>query len=164
MTAPRVALDLAEWFDTGRAARIAGLSREQQRLVLQHVLEVSYEELGKAPRLLDDQEFSELLTRRLPARFGRRQPGLDAVPALLEAYLDHLEESAHVPHAYELRAALARHGDGFVAAVTQRGDGPTEAPSAPPVVHRAPRLGRNDPCWCASGRKFKKCHGAASPD
>lgn len=23
-----------------------------------------------------------------------------------------------------------------------------------------PQLGRNDPCWCGSGRKFKKCHGA----
>nr|MDP8943508.1 SEC-C metal-binding domain-containing protein [Actinomycetota bacterium] len=22
------------------------------------------------------------------------------------------------------------------------------------------RIGRNDPCWCGSGRKFKKCHGA----
>ena len=22
--------------------------------------------------------------------------------------------------------------------------------------------GRNDPCWCGSGRKFKKCHGAAA--
>ena len=20
-------------------------------------------------------------------------------------------------------------------------------------------LGRNDPCWCGSGKKFKKCHG-----
>jgi preprotein translocase subunit SecA len=20
--------------------------------------------------------------------------------------------------------------------------------------------GRNDPCWCGSGKKFKKCHGA----
>ncbi|MGP1692059.1 MAG: SEC-C metal-binding domain-containing protein, partial [Giesbergeria sp.] len=19
---------------------------------------------------------------------------------------------------------------------------------------------RNDPCWCGSGKKFKKCHGA----
>ncbi len=23
---------------------------------------------------------------------------------------------------------------------------------------RGPRLGRNDPCWCGSGRKFKHCH------
>lgn len=24
----------------------------------------------------------------------------------------------------------------------------------------APKLGRNDPCFCGSGKKFKKCHGA----
>ena len=23
-----------------------------------------------------------------------------------------------------------------------------------------PKLGRNDPCWCGSGKKFKRCHGA----
>ena len=23
-----------------------------------------------------------------------------------------------------------------------------------------PQLGRNDPCWCGSGKKYKKCHGA----
>jgi preprotein translocase subunit SecA len=23
------------------------------------------------------------------------------------------------------------------------------------------RIGRNDPCWCGSGKKFKKCHGAS---
>lgn len=23
-----------------------------------------------------------------------------------------------------------------------------------------PAPGRNDPCWCGSGKKFKKCHGA----
>jgi len=21
------------------------------------------------------------------------------------------------------------------------------------------KLGRNDPCWCGSGLKYKKCHG-----
>jgi preprotein translocase subunit SecA len=21
------------------------------------------------------------------------------------------------------------------------------------------RIGRNDPCWCGSGQKYKKCHG-----
>ncbi len=24
----------------------------------------------------------------------------------------------------------------------------------------APKLGRNEPCWCGSGKKFKRCHGA----
>jgi preprotein translocase subunit SecA len=36
---------------------------------------------------------------------------------------------------------------------------------APPVVEQrrvdqTEQLGRNDPCWCGSGKKFKKCHGA----
>jgi preprotein translocase subunit SecA len=22
------------------------------------------------------------------------------------------------------------------------------------------KLGRNDPCWCGSGKKYKRCHGA----
>jgi preprotein translocase subunit SecA len=35
----------------------------------------------------------------------------------------------------------------------------------PPVVEQrrvdeTEQIGRNDPCWCGSGKKFKKCHGA----
>jgi preprotein translocase subunit SecA len=34
-------------------------------------------------------------------------------------------------------------------------------PSMPvQVVHAGPQVGRNDPCPCGSGKKFKKCHGA----
>jgi preprotein translocase subunit SecA len=34
---------------------------------------------------------------------------------------------------------------------------------AVPETYRreTPKLGRNDPCPCGSGRKFKKCHGAS---
>ena len=28
------------------------------------------------------------------------------------------------------------------------------------VVDEEHKVGRNDPCWCGSGKKFKKCHGA----
>jgi len=31
-----------------------------------------------------------------------------------------------------------------------------------PVVRTAPKLGRNDPCSCGSGKKFKKCCGAGA--
>lgn len=30
-----------------------------------------------------------------------------------------------------------------------------------PIVREEPKVGRNDPCSCGSGKKFKKCHGAA---
>jgi SEC-C motif domain protein len=33
---------------------------------------------------------------------------------------------------------------------------------APPPQVNAPRVGRNDPCTCGSGKKFKKCCGKAA--
>ncbi|HWH12213.1 MAG TPA: preprotein translocase subunit SecA [Solirubrobacteraceae bacterium] len=41
---------------------------------------------------------------------------------------------------------------------------PAQAAVAPVVEQRRvatdEQVGRNDPCWCGSGKKFKKCHGA----
>ena len=39
---------------------------------------------------------------------------------------------------------------------TARGSGNGRPASGPGPN---PKLGRNDPCWCGSGKKFKKCHG-----
>jgi preprotein translocase subunit SecA len=42
------------------------------------------------------------------------------------------------------------------------GDGEEKArPKQETVVRQQPRVGRNDPCPCGSGKKYKKCHGAA---
>jgi len=32
-------------------------------------------------------------------------------------------------------------------------------PNAPRPPANPKRLGRNEPCWCGSGKKYKKCHG-----
>ena len=32
--------------------------------------------------------------------------------------------------------------------------------SAATLVHPATKIGRNEPCPCGSGKKYKKCHGA----
>ncbi|WP_198531158.1 SEC-C metal-binding domain-containing protein, partial [Thauera phenolivorans] len=34
--------------------------------------------------------------------------------------------------------------------------------AAQPVVHAGPKVGRNDPCPCGSGKKYKHCHGSLS--
>jgi len=36
--------------------------------------------------------------------------------------------------------------------------GPAPSVARPPAAPQ--KVGRNDPCWCGSGRKFKRCHGA----
>jgi preprotein translocase subunit SecA len=37
---------------------------------------------------------------------------------------------------------------------------PAPAPVEQRRVDEAEQIGRNDPCWCGSGKKYKKCHGA----
>ena len=161
MSTPRIALDLASFLDSEHAGRTPGLTREQERAALEQFLTAAYEDLGKAPHLLDGHELHELLGHVLPGRFGRQDAAVPRVPALVGRYLDHLEETVTVSHSFELRAALDGTGDEFVQAARTGRVAHHGAPVAP-IVNKAPKIGRNDPCWCGSGKKFKKCHGAAS--
>ncbi|MBI1798779.1 MAG: preprotein translocase subunit SecA [Candidatus Eisenbacteria bacterium] len=63
------------------------------------------------------------------------------------------------------RQMVAQHAEAqtFAGAATSASDPEREprggsAPSAAPVRHSGPRVGRNDPCPCGSGKKYKKCH------
>ncbi len=41
---------------------------------------------------------------------------------------------------------------------------PPEAPKAAPILRSTAKVGRNDPCPCGSGKKYKKCCGASDGD
>src|SRR5215211_2516024 len=62
-------------------------------------------------------------------------------------------------------AIAAAAGAAVPAAAAEAGQMAAEAVEAPPALVETRRLdetekiGRNDPCWCGSGKKFKKCHG-----
>jgi preprotein translocase subunit SecA len=61
-----------------------------------------------------------------------------------------------------LREAAAGGAGGMVAAdmvAAGGGNGATEVVETV-VKGEHDNIGRNDPCWCGSGKKFKKCHGA----
>jgi hypothetical protein len=52
------------------------------------------------------------------------------------------------------------------AGMPARGNGPKPARTGgddviKQVKRDEPKVGRNDPCPCGSGKKYKKCHGAA---
>jgi len=38
-------------------------------------------------------------------------------------------------------------------------EAPVEADVQTPFVRKEKKVGRNEPCWCGSGKKFKQCHG-----
>jgi preprotein translocase subunit SecA len=55
-----------------------------------------------------------------------------------------------------LAAGTSTAGAGFAGG----GSSATPVAQRPKVNSEVENIGRNDPCWCGSGKKFKKCHGA----
>ena len=92
-------------------------------------------------------------------------------PDSLAARVDELEQvqqagqNGNFEYAHETAAgadAIAAAGASSVAGAAALGTGGSTSTAAPRTVVASPneKLGRNDPCWCGSGKKFKKCHGA----
>ncbi len=160
MADKRIALEVAAFLDSRPARELEGLEREDVRRIAEAFLGVCYEELGKAPHLLDGQDMHFALGHALPGRLKPRDPLAARVPALLRAYLAHLEESQVVSEAFEVRQALRATEPEFLESVRTGASPHHHAhPRQDPFVHGAPKLGRNDPCSCGSGKKYKKCHG-----
>jgi hypothetical protein len=160
MSPRAVLLDVASFLDSEPAAALQGVGREDVRAIATAFLTACYEDLGKAPRFLDGEDARVLLAGLLPGWFKRRDPLAEHVPAVLAAFLDHLEATEVVTHAFELRTGLPDGLEVFLEAVRAGTNEPRAGASREaPVVHRAEKLGRNEPCFCGSGKKFKKCHG-----
>ena len=78
---------------------------------------------------------------------------------MLTAYFSHLEETESVPQAYEIKRGIAATEDEFFETVRTGKNAHHVHERQEPIVHKAPKVGRNDPCFCGSGKKFKKCCG-----
>ncbi|HEX4516663.1 MAG TPA: SEC-C metal-binding domain-containing protein, partial [Polyangiaceae bacterium] len=86
-----------------------------------------------------------------------------------ETDVDRMEREDAARHAQQQQQMIMRHG-GEVDPGADVDEAPAQGPVsgarpqrvvAQPVRRESPKIGRNDPCPCGSGLKFKKCHGAA---
>jgi preprotein translocase subunit SecA len=54
------------------------------------------------------------------------------------------------------------HAQAAAALPEEQADAPSETMAPQPITRAQPKVGRNDPCPCGSGKKYKQCHGALS--
>jgi hypothetical protein len=160
MTSKRITLELSAFLDSSQAQSLAGIAPAARRTIAERFLAASHEDLGRPPAELDGDQLFELLSVVLPSRFDPKDELARSVPAVVEAFLAHLSEQAVVIHAFEQRLALERGLEAFAEALARR-EGPRRRSQreSRPVEYGAERTGRNDPCPCGSGLKFKRCHG-----
>jgi preprotein translocase subunit SecA len=85
-----------------------------------------------------------------------------------ETEIERIEREDAERHATQQRAMQMRHGSEPAAEDEPPPQRPAGRPqprvTVQPVRRDGPKIGRNDPCPCGSGQKFKKCHGAALED
>lgn len=160
MSSKRVTLEIAAFLDSDPAKALDSLRPDQLRKIVEAFLSIAYDDLGIEPSRLDGEHLHHAVAHLLPGRLARKDPLAEHVPAVLEAYFRHLREVAVVAHSFELERGLEAAIPEFLDNVrtgenVQRG----RLPAQKPVVHKAKKLGRNDPCSCGSGKKYKHCHG-----
>ena len=94
--------------------------------------------------------------------YGQKDPQLEFIREAYEMFesLKHriLEDTVRFMFKLEVRQESEVKAERSIEETkTNRDDGDDEA-SNQPVRRTGEKIGRNDPCWCGSGKKWKKCH------
>ena len=150
---------------TGEASEIASVveTKEQElgrEMFLQAVRQLALQTLDTL--WMEHLEAMDYLRGSVNLRaYGQRDPlveykkeGLrlykDLEFSLFDTILKHLERVAPAAAAFTPVIDLSQVKEG----------GPESAQVSPnDPAHSVPKVGRNDPCPCGSGKKYKKCHG-----
>jgi preprotein translocase subunit SecA len=109
--------------------------------------EAMFEELGRAIR-------EEVVLHLFHAELAP-----ESAAALEQARAEDGAGNGRLQYEHETLAgagAIAAAGAGEAVA----GSAPSPSSAQTVVAAEHEKIGRNDPCWCGSGKKFKKCHGA----
>ena len=82
----------------------------------------------------------------------------DVVKVVLTVQVRSQEDVQAVEPEVAVSNVQYQHAD-YEQALAPNGDGDTAVAVAPPFVRAGEKVGRNDPCPCGSGKKYKHCHG-----
>ena len=150
------------FLDSPQAAGLADATPFEIRSIAGAFARLCRKELGKEPHTLSGSDMHGVLGHMLPGEFKRRDPKAEKVPAILEAYVEFLIATHDDADADGLRTGFHSTIDEFLVTV-RTGVNPHHHHHhhhhQETVTRAEPKVGRNDPCPCGSGKKYKKCHG-----
>jgi len=91
-----------------------------------------------------------------------QKEGFDMFENMMLSYENDVVEkmfSVRIADEQEVDRMEERRRDESAAATMGRGSGEGGAPEQKQVRRKGDKVGRNDPCPCGNGKKYKKCHG-----
>jgi preprotein translocase subunit SecA len=138
----------------------------------EHLSSLDYLRKGIHLRSFAQKQPKQEYKREAFALFGQLLDSVknEVTRVLMHVHIQSPEEAAAAAAEANQRnqqMALAGHGshaeyhegdDDTVEAVVDE-NAPAKAQADPRAMQDVPRVGRNDPCPCGSGEKYKNCHG-----
>ena len=109
--------------------------------------------LDREERILDQSQVNKELIRNLAHEIKNPLGGIRGAAQLLEMEV----ESRALT---EYTQVIIKEADRLQAQQNAVTVAMKEENAAPPAMPPARLPGRNEPCWCGSGNKFKRCHGS----
>jgi preprotein translocase subunit SecA len=111
------------------------------------------------------EELSAAIREEIVTTLFHAQLAPEALPALEQQPVPgdgNLSYEFETTAGQDAIAAAGLGGGGVGGSVATAGAvaAPAQTVSTTRVLPENQKLGRNDPCWCGSGKKYKKCHGA----
>ncbi|HVZ40017.1 MAG TPA: preprotein translocase subunit SecA [Candidatus Kapabacteria bacterium] len=98
---------------------------------------------------------------RAPRQGGEVTPRKQSGGGTRERSSSNTSSTRRLRFSHATTAGMGMTGDAEAAALAGASakDADAEGAASRTVVRENPKIGRNDPCYCGSGKKFKHCHG-----
>jgi preprotein translocase subunit SecA len=131
----------------------------------EHLAEMDYLREGINLRAMGQQDPLVAWQKEGYDMFGQMMAGIDDDYVKYVMHVEVLTDQAATPDLDRAQYVAAEDPVQDLGTVAPLGDGNGQAPAmeevtqAPVVKAPEDKMGRNEPCWCGSGKKYKHCHG-----
>lgn len=146
----RVETWAADFADTPAFGALPPAEKEAAVSLAAEFLRAACEAEGAGPENVGEAGFRAALLDRIPS-LNLPEEVRPRAPEILATFLETLQGQGRLSGGAAFVRAL---GPAYLARCKAGGGA-----RIPPVRRGAPAIGRNDPCPCGSGKKFKKCCG-----
>ncbi len=126
--------------------------------LLNYLFFLQHKEIGE----LNEEHIRHFLFEYAPQKLVINSDTGKEVPEILNKLVDFLDTEGYIKNGIQLKKTISENIKGFNKLLpTQKSPArlPIKAPKGKPPVSGQVKIGRNDPCPCGSGKKYKKCCG-----
>lgn len=157
MPRPTAEILTSEFLDSPGGRSPDELAVDQRRRAVLLLVKSALDDLGVEPRLLDGDQVRTLLLDLVARKLGLDDPLAVWMVPVARAFFQWLQETSLVPNGFEIEMTLSTMDGEFESAARAVTSEQRIAGETRTVRHRGVKVGRNEPCPCGSGRKFKQC-------